>query len=133
MDLQTSYDAVQIEKQIRQLEDQRISALAQSDFDILDELFEPRGIYCHSSGRVDNLEDYVRHLRAGVSRYTSPKYSIDSVRVNEKAAHVWGRFTTQVLRNGETIQLDVLAGVTWMQMGSTWKIVAVQTTRSQAS
>lgn len=94
--------------------------MAEENYDALEEMFEPHGIYCHSSGRVDALGDYLRGLRNGNSRYLTPRYDIESVLVTDSAAHVWGRFSATVLKNDDILNLDVLAGVTWMLVAGEW-------------
>lgn len=131
MKLNKTNGTLTTEEIIRDLEEKRVAALAAADFDVLEELFEPAGIYCHSSGRVDMLADYVRALRGGFSTYLGPAYDIQSIVATSSAAHVWGVFSTAVIRGTETLELDVWAGVTWMLINNQWKVVAVQTTRRQ--
>ncbi|MFF2840603.1 nuclear transport factor 2 family protein [Paenarthrobacter sp. NPDC057981] len=130
-DLNATPEVTRVEDVIRGLEQRRIAALATEDYDVLEELFEPSGVYCHSSGRVDRLADYVAALRGGSSKYSEPAYDIQSIVATASAAHVWGGFSTKVIRGNDTLVLDVLKGVTWILVDDNWRIVAVQTTRKQ--
>lgn len=121
------------EAEIRQLQQEWVSAMEEADTEALARLLHPGGSYVHSTGRVDPFPAQLEDIRAGRIRYEATSFEVDSVIAIDDAAFVSGQLRARVLRPGaEPRDIHPLAGVAWFRIEGRWQVVAIRLTRLDA-
>jgi len=82
--------------------------------------------YGHSSGKLENQQEFVDALATGMSDFKSIDFSNQTVSIVQNTATVRHRLTGDVVDNGvpAAVNLSVLA--VWVKIKNQWKLVARQ-------
>jgi len=117
---------------IRSLEAQRFQAVIDRDFDVFASLAHSELVYVHSSGTVDNLDQYLGKCRAGYYIYKSIDHPIDEIRIIGETALVIGEMNAQMIIDGESRSLRNKSLAVWAKVEGHWKLTAYQATPVRA-
>lgn len=117
------------EKEVAQLEDQRIDATIRGDVTALERLFADDLTYIHSSGRPDTKASFIDDVRSGRLRYLGITVEERSVRVGADAAIVTGISAMHVAARGQEMRFRIRFTLVWMRRPAGWQFVAWQSTR----
>lgn len=110
--------------QILDLEQQRVQAILEKDFDAFIQLSHPDLRYIHSSGVTDTRESYVESCRAGQYEYQQIQLPVDEVLVAGDTAVVLGQMKASLSVNGSPKELDYHSIAVWTRVDGQWKFLA---------
>ncbi|WP_164704717.1 nuclear transport factor 2 family protein [Blastococcus litoris] len=109
-------------------EDRRYEALLGPDLAALDELFDERLSYAHSSGVRDTKAEYLAKIERGYYDYARIDHPVERVELLGDSAVVVGRMTADLTVDGAPKSLDVLALAMWTRTDGRWRLVAYAST-----
>ncbi|HYZ86656.1 MAG TPA: nuclear transport factor 2 family protein [Bryobacteraceae bacterium] len=106
-----------------------IAAVIARDYQALDKIYDPGLIYAHSTGNVENKQQYMERLKGGAQKYDT--ITVESMKTlphgNTVVTHSIARMTGT--SNGAPFDNRVMMMHVWVKQGSNWKLLAHQTTR----
>lgn len=114
-------------------ERRRCAAMLANDAAALDALLDPRLMFSHATGAIDDKAAYMAKMTAGRIGYLSIDWTEEQViALAPEAALLSGRMISTVRVEGVEKRLDnrVLAAWTWT--GDAWRIAAFQSTPMKA-
>ena len=91
---------------IRQAEDQWVSAIKSHDKSALESILSPDLIYTHSTARVEDRDQYIESLTSGAQNYAGVDYEKPLIRVYGTTAVVAAKVTMTGSTKGQ-IQLQI--------------------------
>jgi hypothetical protein len=109
-------------------EDRRYEALLGPDLAALDELFDERLSYAHSSGVRDTKAEYLAKIERGYYDYARIDHPVERVELLGDSAVVVGRMTADLTVDGTPKNLDVLALAMWTRADGRWQLIAYAST-----
>lgn len=109
-------------------EDRRYEALLVPDLATLDELFDERLSYAHSSGVRDTKAEYLAKIERGYYDYARIDHPVERVELLGDSAVVVGRMTADLTVDGTPKSLDVLALAMWTRADGRWRLIAYAST-----
>ena len=117
------------EEELRQAETGWAAAVQKADFAALERILGDRLIYNHSTGVVEDKQQYLGRLRKGLQKYELIEHADMQVRAYGDAGVVSARVrmkgrSDQRLFDDRLIMLHV-----WVKQGGRWQLVAHQTTK----
>ena len=118
----------EIESRIRELEDQRYTAVLDGDFQAFSKLMHPSLSYAHSTGSVDTLASYLEKCEAGFYVYHRIEHPIDSITVVGDIVLVRGEMNGEITAGGAIKHLRNKALAVWINGAEGWKLLAYQPT-----
>lgn len=113
---------------IAALEDVRHKAMIDRDVEALARLLSDRLTYTHSTALTESKKEYLASVAKGVYRYRDIKVSERDIRVAGGAVLVTGRYTIDVLIDGQPKLLQSRFLNVWAQEGGDWRMIALQST-----
>jgi ketosteroid isomerase-like protein len=108
-------------------EARRCAAMLANDRELLDTLMDPRLMFHHATGAVDDKAAYLAKVTAGRIAYLSIEWSEQSVVGLGQVALLTGRMISLVRVDGREKQLDNRVLAVWTYDGS-WRLLAFQST-----
>ena len=122
-------DMTDVTGAVQAAERARCAAMLANDAAALDALLDPRLLFSHATGQVDDKAVYRAKMAAGRIDYVSIDWSEDHVTpLGEDAALMTGRMTSQVRVEGVAKQLDNRVLAAWARAADGWRLVAFQST-----
>ncbi|GAB3415238.1 nuclear transport factor 2 family protein [Niabella aquatica] len=118
---QRSY-AEQVEKTAAQF----IKALEDSDIKTLGALAAPKLTYGHSSGRVENKEQFLQTFRSGASDFVKINITDQTIDVTGTTAIVRHLFDADTNDNNKPGHITLKIMTVWQKQGSKWILLARQ-------
>lgn len=117
------------EEEVRAAEKAWIDAVVKREYAALERIYTPDLLYAHSTGNLENLEEYMTRLKQGKQRYDTMTYEKTKVTVHGNAVvhHGIARFTGKNDNGAFNDHLMVMHF--WVKKGKDWRLVAHQTTR----
>jgi uncharacterized protein (TIGR02246 family) len=117
------------EEEIKQAEKSWYEAVLKRDESGLKGIFSPDVIYAHSTGKVENLTEYLGRLREGKQRYDTFQYEKTTVRVHGDSAvlHAIARVTGK--NDAGPFNDHLMLIHFWVRKNGAWRLVAHQTTK----
>jgi ketosteroid isomerase-like protein len=120
------------EKQIRQLERERVEALVKGDVKTLDRILSDDLIYTHSTGRLDTKKSFIDSIKSGAQKYEAMDHADLSVRTYQHMALITGRSAVKVRSGGANAELrsfEIRFMSVFVKQSGRWQMVAWQSTR----
>lgn len=117
------------EAAVRAVEERRIKALVDDDFEALEAIFADDLTYTHSSAVMDDKAAYMAALRSGRTKYETIDRGPATVRLYGDAAVMTG--TAVVGLKGRADKLPLRYTLVYAKRGGRWQMVAWQSTRTQ--
>ncbi|SAK57138.1 hypothetical protein AWB76_02405 [Caballeronia temeraria] len=110
---------------IRQLEDERYTAMLRKDIATLTRLLNERLIYMHSSGVTDTKESYVDGLRSGLWNYRRIERSDVRIEVQGDIALVFAKLAIELMSNDKLKSFEARVLAVWYRKRDGWQLTAV--------
>jgi ketosteroid isomerase-like protein len=118
-----------VEQEIRKLDDQRIAALTQPDFAVLDRMMTDDFTYTHSSGQVQTKAEFLGDFKAGRRVFKSVKEEGIQVRDYGNVAVVTGQCTLIGTNAGKDFILPMRFVEVYSRANGNWQWVMWQSTK----
>ncbi len=118
-----------VEQAVLKLETEWVDALVKADAAALEKLYSETLTYTHSSGSTDTKTEYITNLKAGKTKYESLVREDVKVRVFGNTALHTSKTNIKLISNGQPSAFAVKMLHVWVKEGSSWRMVAHQTTR----
>jgi len=118
-------------EKIRAAESNWINAVKAGDKDSLEKILSPDLVYTHSTGVVENRQEYISSLTDSTQKYASIEYESPLIRTYKEAAVLTGVVHMTGSRKGVPFDNRLRLLHVWIQKPSGWELVAHQTTRIQ--
>ncbi|WP_019672017.1 nuclear transport factor 2 family protein [Psychrobacter lutiphocae] len=115
-------------QRINELEQQRFNFLINKEYDAFAELCDPELRYVHSSGKIDDLDSYLKKLKLGYYNYQDIRFEIDKVIDMGNYVMATGDLYLQLLADNEPLSLQNRAVSIWRKQGDTYKFLMYQGT-----
>ncbi len=117
------------EQEIRGLMDSWRQAMLARNRAVLETLYSPDLVYCHSDGRHENKSQAVDAVVNGPTRYSVFELAEPSIRIYDNTALVQCKINITMSTDGRvtTLLLDVLH--VWIKNGGKWQLVSRHATR----
>src|SRR5690242_9209220 len=110
-----------IEAEIRKLEDRRVQAMVESDFDTLEKLLGDGLIYTHSTAQSDSRAEYIALCRKGVFKYRKIERPIENIQVYGDTAVVTGQIRMEAIVEGRPKLLNSRYTNVWIRAAKGWQ------------
>ena len=114
---------------VMQFEEMRREAMNNTDLVILKQLCDPKMIYRHSTGAIDNLTEYLQKLETKQVKYSNVEFKdmtvISPALGDHKIVLVMGHMFADVTKPTENIKISSHFQTTWTQIGNEWKLLSV--------
>jgi hypothetical protein len=114
---------------VLKFEEMRREAMNNTDLVILKQLCDPKMIYRHSTGAIDNLTEYLQKLETKQVKYSNVEFKdmtvISPALGDHKIALVMGHMFADVTKPTENIKISSHFQTTWTQIGNEWKLLSV--------
>jgi predicted S18 family serine protease len=114
---------------VLQCEEIRREAMNTSNTDAFRQFCDPAMIYRHSTGAVDDLNEYIHKIESKQVKYTNVVFEDMTVILpqnnEQKTALVMGHMYAEAIKPTETIHIRSHFQTTWLQVGDQWKLLAV--------
>lgn len=127
--LASSLFAATPEESVRTAETAWSNAVMKQDFAALEKIYAPELIYAHSTGNIENREQYLARLKSGKQRYDTMTFEKTTVNLYGASAvsHSTVRFTGK--NDAGPFNDHLMMMHLWVKKGKNWRLVAHQTTR----
>jgi hypothetical protein len=109
-------------------EDRRYRALLGPDLPTLDQLFDDRLSYAHSSGTRDTKAEYLAKIESGYYVYQRVDHSVERADVAGDTVVLIGRMTADLTVQGTPKTIDNLALAVWTGDTGRWRLLAYAST-----
>jgi ketosteroid isomerase-like protein len=117
------------EQAIRKLDEQRIAALTQPDFAVLDRLLSDDFTYTHSSGQVQTKAEFLGDFKAGKRVFKSLTQEDVQIKMFGNVAIETGRCTLVGVNGGKEFVLPMRFIEVYTNNHGTWQWMAWQSTK----
>jgi ketosteroid isomerase-like protein len=118
---------------VRAAEQARRAAMLTNDVAALDALLDPRLLFNHATGQVDDKPAYLAKMGAGRITYQSIDWSEERItELSPDAALLTGRMVSNVTVEGVEKRLDNRVLAAWVRHGACWRLAAFQSTPLKA-
>ncbi len=121
--------SVDLEKQIVELERQRLRAMIDADSDALGSILSDDLTYIHTTTREDSKKSLIESLAGGNLSYKSMDTEDVKVRIYGDAAVVTGSAAIKVSSGGRLLEFSILFTDVYAKQDGRWQMVAWQSTR----
>jgi ketosteroid isomerase-like protein len=102
------------------------NALLSKDSVSLSALLADDVSYGHSTGIIQTKAQLIRDVMSGFQDYKSIEPSDLNIRVYDNAAVAVLKLKTNLIANGNPMDLNLNATLTWVKINNAWKLVARQ-------
>ena len=126
---QPSQDVVKIADEVRAADSKRLVAMVRADVAELGTLLGEELTYTHSSGQMENREEFLASISSGKLDYQSIDRTEDQVRIYGNTAVVSGRTDVKLKAEGKDLVLPLRFTSMWVKGEKGWRMVAYQSTR----
>lgn len=114
-----------VETQVERLTE----AMIKADADILKKLTSTQLDYGHSSGRVENQEEFIQSLVSGASDFISIDLQQQQITVHDTVALVRHNLIAETNDSGKPGSVRIGVLLVWQQENGDWKLLARQAYR----
>jgi ketosteroid isomerase-like protein len=116
-------------EEVQQAERQRFAALIAQDVAALDPMLGDELHYCHSTGRVENKQQFLETVRSGGIRYESIDVHEFQARLYGELAIGTGYITVQGKLGGQPVTLELRYTDVYAWRSGRWQLINWQSTR----
>jgi Domain of unknown function (DUF4440) len=113
---------------IAALENRRYDAMVAADGAVLDELFDDRSIYTHSSGTTDTKTEYIESLTSGRLTYHSIERTDQEITMYANTAVVKVGTKLQITNAGGDRTITGQGTAVWIREGGPWRFITWHST-----
>ena len=114
-------------------EQRRADAMLRNDAEALDAILDPRLLFAHATGAIDDKPAYCAKMAAGRIEYLSIAWSEAQITaLGDDHALLTGRMATAVKVEGQAKQLDNRVMTVWAKGPDGWRLLVFQSTPMQA-
>jgi len=117
------------EEELRQAEKAWAAAVQKNDLATLERVLGERLIYNHSTGVVENKQQYLGRLSKGAAKYELIEHASMEIRAYGDAGVVSARVRMKGRADQRLFDDQLLMLHVWIKQGGRWQLVAHQTTR----
>jgi len=117
------------EEEVRAADARRIAAVVDGDAGALSSLLSEDLTYTHTTGQVENKEQFLAGITSGKLDYQSIQPSEVQVRVYGDAVVMTGRAEVKVNAQGKDLALALRFTSVWVKGDGGWRMAAWQSTR----
>ena len=110
-----------------------IKALKDSDVKTLDAIASPTLTYGHSSGKVENKNQYLETFKSGASDFVKIKITNQTIDVSGSTAIVRHLFDASTNDNNKPGHVTLLVMTVWQKQGNNWILLARQAVKPPAN
>ena len=121
--------SVELEKQIVELERERLKAMINADSDALGSILSDDLTYIHTTTREDSKKSLIESLAGGSLSYKSMDTEDVKVRIYGDTAVVTGSAAIKVSSGGRLLEFSILFTDVYAKQEGRWQMVAWQSTR----
>ena len=121
--------SVDLEKQIVELERERLKAMINADSEALNSILSDDLTYIHTTTREDSKKSLIDSLASGGLSYKSMDTEGVKVRIYGDAAVVTGSAAIKVSSGGRLLEFSILFTDVYAKQEGRWQMVAWQSTR----
>ena len=121
--------SVDLEKQIVELERERLKAMIDADSEALNSILSDDLTYIHTTTREDSKKSLIDSLASGGLSYKSMDTEGVKVRIYGDAAVVTGSAEIKVSSGGRLLEFSILFTDVYAKQEGRWQMVAWQSTR----
>ena len=114
------------EQQVASTVEKFRTAMVDGDGAVLNELTDASLTYAHSSGKLENRNEFVDAIASGKSDFKSINLSDQTINVVNNTAIVRHRLTGDVVDNGNAMSVNLTVLLVWVKQSGKWKLVARQ-------
>ncbi len=118
-----------VEKQILELESQRMKAMTEADTDTLKKIYADDLTYTHTSAAKDTKQSMIEALETGRLNYTAMDASDVKIRVYGDTAILTGKAKVEVVSGGNALTFGLIFTDVYTKKDGQWQMVAWQSTR----
>jgi ketosteroid isomerase-like protein len=116
------------EAQVKQAEQAWVKAATTNDQAALEKLLSPRLVYTHSTGIIENKQEYMKAV-GSFQKYTAITFENMRINVHGNAAIVNTKARMVGSTRGVPFDNQLLLIHVWVKEGGNWQLAAHQTTR----
>jgi ketosteroid isomerase-like protein len=117
------------EEELRQAEKGWAAAVQKGDWAALERMLGERLIYNHSTGVVEDKQQYLGRLRKGLQKYELIEHASMEVRAYGDAGVVSARVRMKGRSDQRWFDDRLIMLHVWVKQGGRWQLVAHQTTK----
>ena len=114
------------EKQVAAAIETLRKAMLDGDSSTLAKLTDEALVYGHSSGKMENKEQFVGSLASGTSDFKSIELSDQKIVVKGSTAVVRHKLTGEVVDNGNAASVNLSVLLVWYKSGNKWILLSRQ-------
>jgi hypothetical protein len=121
--------AIDIEKEVTALEDQRLEAAVQGDLSLLEKLLSDDLTYVHTNSAIDTKAVFLNKLKQGNLKYL--QYTLHGRKfkaLSETVAIFSGRVEFKIISAGVAKDLNNIFIDVWAKRDGKWQLVSWQST-----
>lgn len=109
---------------LRTLELQRYKHLLEADATAYSQLCHPKLVFLHSTGTIENLQEFLAPIRNGEVQYRRVDHPIHSVTVVDTTAVIVGDVNAELSLQDEQITLRNRIVATWVYEETGWLLLS---------
>ncbi|MED7669054.1 nuclear transport factor 2 family protein [Pseudomonas moraviensis subsp. stanleyae] len=117
------------EKQVAQAVDQLTQAMLHKDVAELNALTAPNLTYGHSSGKIQDKQEFIADIETGRSAFKTLEMQKQTITLSGDTALVRHHFSAQALKGTEVIPTEIENFQIWQKQGGKWLLVGRQAFR----
>ena len=118
-----------VDDEIRSAEKAWAAAVKAQDVAVLDQIFASGLIYAHSTGVIENKQQYIERLHSGAQKYDTITHENTRVVGYGDSAVAHSNVRMAGTSNGKPFNDHVMMLHCWVKQGGAWRIAAHQTTK----
>ena len=118
-----------VEKQILELESQRMKAMVGADTETLKGIYADDLTYTHTSAAEDTKQSMLEALETGRLNYTAMDARDVTIRVYGDTAILTGKAQVKVISSGRDLTFGLIFTDVYTKRDDNWQMVAWQSTR----
>ena len=118
-----------LESEVMAAERRWAGSVTAMDFKALNEIYDSRLIYAHSTGIIETKDEYLAKLESGKQKYDAIDYEKSTVRVHGDAAVAHHIVVMKGTNASGPFDNRLMMIHTWVKRGGAWRLAAHQTTQ----
>ncbi|MCW0922162.1 nuclear transport factor 2 family protein [Pseudomonas atacamensis] len=114
------------EKDVAQAVDHLTQAMLHKDIAELNALTAPNLTYGHSSGKIQDKQEFIADIETGRSAFKTLEMQKQTITLSGDTALVRHHFSAQALKGAEVIPTEIENFQIWQKQGGKWLLVGRQ-------
>lgn len=92
----------------------------------LEKITSPHLSYGHSTGRIENQQEFIAYMLSGVSKFVTIELQDQTVEIVDGTGVVRHTLAAETNNEGETVHIKIGVLLVWQKADSEWKLLARQ-------